>query len=221
MSGRPEARDGWRGLARMVADFYRAGIAETATGAPLVGAALRTLDALPDSAGDVRAPRSVPAAALVAGLAGMATPRTAPIVAQFAALAPEADWQQNPNYNIENSGRRFMENYGYVEFLGPGRRYERPELRVGLLLLGPGIAYADHHHPAEEVYHVLAGRGRWWRQGEDWQERPVGAAIHHAPWVRHAMATEDAPMLALYCWGGDIVPHATLTPGNELGAGRT
>jgi mannose-6-phosphate isomerase-like protein (cupin superfamily) len=163
-----------------------------------------------------RAPRERPAVKLpverhLAALGEAGAGPTGAIVRAFLACAPHADWQQNPSYTRATVGDHFVDNYGYVEFVGPGRRWDCPHLRVGVLVLGPEVAYADHAHPAEEVYHPIAGRALWWREDRDWRPVPDGEAIHHAPWVRHATRTEAEPLLALYCWGGEIGPAANLT----------
>lgn len=131
----------------------------------------------------------------------------------FAAVEPEADWLQNPNYTAASMGAEFVDRYGYVELVGPGRPIESRDLLVGFLLLGPGVTYPDHNHPASETYHVVSGTASWWREGRDWQRLPPGTAIHHAPLVRHAMRTEAAPLLALYCWAGRIGVAARLVTG--------
>ena len=135
----------------------------------------------------------------------------------FAAVEPDADWLQNPNYTAAAIGQRFLDGYGYVEFLGPGHVFDCADLRIGLLLLAPGLTYPEHAHPAEEVYHAIAGTACWWRgDGETgWREKPAGAMIHHPPNVRHATRTLDDPLLAIYCWGGQIGPHAALSGGDQ------
>ena len=98
-----------------------------------------------------------------------------------------------------------------VEWLGPDRLLHNTEFRVGMLMLGPSTVYPEHHHPAEEVYHVISGHALWSRAGAPWRLEPPGTMIHHAPNVPHATQTRDAPLLALYCWTGAIQTAARLT----------
>ncbi len=135
----------------------------------------------------------------------------AAIADAFAAIEPQADWLQNPNYSTASLGPGYVDRYGYVELLGPGRPVESADLLVGLLLLGPHMHYPDHAHPAEEIYHVVAGEAEWWREDEGWRRKPPGMLIHHAPMMRHAMRTTDEPLLALYCWTGRVHVYATMT----------
>ncbi len=135
----------------------------------------------------------------------------AEIAEAFAAVEPHCDWLQNPNYSEASLGPGYVDRYGYVELVGPGRPIENSDLLVGLLMLGPGMHYPDHAHPAEEIYHVVAGTADWWREDEGWREKGPGTLIHHVPMMRHAMRTGTEPLLALYCWTGEVKTYATMT----------
>lgn len=137
------------------------------------------------------------------------------IAEAFAVIEPQADWLQNPNYSVASLGPGYVDRYGYVELVGPGRPVESADLLVGLLLLGPDMHYPDHAHPAEEIYHVVSGEADWWREDEGWRRKAPGTLIHHAPMVRHAMRTAGEPLLALYCWTGRVQVYATMTEAGE------
>ncbi len=175
---------------------------------PLAVAAKRIAGADPQPGRGTRKPvaQFVPRAVELARKGPLAA-----IAEAFAAIEPEADWLQNPNYSVASLGPGYVDRYGYVELVGPGRPVESADLLVGLLLLGPGMDYPDHAHPAEEVYHVIAGQADWWREDEGWRQKAPGAVIHHAPMVRHAMRTAEEPLLALYCWTGRVQVYATMT----------
>jgi len=109
-------------------------------------------------------------------------------------------------------GAAFMAGYGYVEFAGPKEAlFHAPDIRVGLLLLGPRLHYPPHAHPAEEIYHPLTDGGLWRRGQEDWRTVPAGHAIHHPPMMVHETKADDSTLLALYCWRGNTVTEAQLT----------
>lgn len=213
MSGTTTAGQ-WRALRDAIMAFYR-----TADAAMPDGPATR--DFLARVAGgmsgcDVLEPvraaaRRIPAARLLQALVSAPVePRVAPLVDAFLAVEPAADWLQNPNYTRDTMGQSFLDAYGYVEILGPGRVMACADLRIGFLLLGPGVLYPTHGHPAAEVYHVVAGSAQWWRDGQDWREVGPGVAIHHRPDERHATRASSRGVLALYAWAGDIGPAAEL-----------
>jgi mannose-6-phosphate isomerase-like protein (cupin superfamily) len=128
----------------------------------------------------------------------------------FAEIEPDADWVRNPNYAQDPPDPEFLDNYGYVEVIGPGRRIDTALCRVGFLLLGPRTHYPMHEHPAEEVYHVVSGDALWLRADRPWAVEPPGTLIHHPSWMRHATHAQTQPMLALYGWAGEIATHAVL-----------
>jgi hypothetical protein len=156
------------------------------------------------------APRTVEASALLPAALG-ASP-ISHVAFAIAGAIPLFHWRQNPNYNAANMGAAFMAGYGYVEFAGPkDALFHVPDIRVGLLLLGPGMHYPLHAHPAEEIYHPLTQGGLWRRGEEAWRVVPAGNAIHHAPMVPHETKAADRTLLALYCWRGDTATEAQLT----------
>jgi quercetin dioxygenase-like cupin family protein len=152
-------------------------------------------------------PSTMPASQLLA-----AALHGASLAAHIAQAAPQFRWRQNPNYSADNMGAAFMAGYGYVEFAGPKEAlFHAPDVRVGLLLLGPGLHYPLHAHPAEEVYHPLTDGALWRRGEEDWRAVAAGHAIHHAPMVPHETRATDRTLLALYCWRGNTRTEAVLT----------
>lgn len=121
-------------------------------------------------------------------------------------------WRQNPNYTTTNMGAAFMAGYGYAEFAGPKEAlFHAPDIRVGLLLLGPHLHYPPHAHPAEETYHPLTDGALWRRGQEDWRTVPAGLAIHHPPMIVHETKAAESTLLTLYCWRGNTVTEAQLT----------
>lgn len=210
--------DAYARLLIAISGLYRADADRGAAGGPMLAAAAARLRGLlvgdPKVAGERRKPvsRFMPDVLRLAATSPLDT-----IAEAFAAVEPVSDWVQNPNYTAEVMGRHFVDRYGYVELVGPGRPYPSREMLVGLLLLGPGTHYPDHAHAAEEVYHVVAGTAEWWREDADWAPRSPGSAIHHAPRVRHATRTRDEPLLALYCWRGAILKPARLTDRHPSG----
>jgi hypothetical protein len=118
-------------------------------------------------------------------------------------------WLQNPNYRKQPPHPDFLTSYGYREWLGPNAGYRANTFRLGILVLGPHTLYPLHHHPAEEVYLPL-GPARWFRDGDDWQDRVAGDVIHHPPHCGHATETGDEPLAAIYLWRGEIARAAEI-----------
>ena len=132
--------------------------------------------------------------------------------------APALRWPQT--YSIAEVSAEFLANYAWAEFVGPGAPVRCAHLSSGLLLLGPGVHYPGHHHPAEEIYVPLAGTAEWQRGCEPWTRRPPGTIVLHPSDAIHAMRTGQEPMLALYLWrGGGLDRSARLAPEDAASRG--
>ncbi|MBZ9753752.1 transcriptional regulator [Mesorhizobium sp. ESP6-5] len=142
--------------------------------------------------------------------AGLAPPDARPLVRLLAEQRNELHWGQT--YTEADFGRAFIDNYGWLEIFGTRGHFVNEEAAAGLLILGPGIVYPDHHHVAEEIYIPLTG-GTEWRMGESgFRRREAGEVVHHASNVNHAMRTGKEPLLALYIWrGGPLAQKSTIT----------
>ncbi|MDX8529152.1 dimethylsulfonioproprionate lyase family protein [Mesorhizobium sp. MSK_1335] len=115
------------------------------------------------------------------------------------------DWMQNPNYRDRPEMQDYRADSGFCEICGPRGLIGNSATSVGFLVMGPGLFYPSHSHPAAEAYFVISGAAQWWRAGHDWQINEPGSRIYHSPHQEHAMRTLDAPLLALYVWSGDLV----------------
>jgi hypothetical protein len=147
--------------------------------------------------------RSLPVVASLQGLSRFAAPGARALVEATAALAGEFDWRQT--YSSADFGQRFLDNYGWSEWIGERGAFISDAIACGVLMLGPDTEYPAHSHEAEELYLPLAGRA-WWRSGKsDWRLRAPGTWIHHPSWTTHAMRTGREPLLAAYVWrAGDL-----------------
>jgi hypothetical protein len=147
-------------------------------------------------------------------LASLTRAKTDPAVAEirdrFLALAPAWRWRQNPNYVADPPDPGFLADYGYVELIGPAGHIADQQLAVGFLLLGPSVDYPEHFHPAEEVYHPITGVAEWWRDGSTRVAVAPGSTIHHPSMLGHSTRTGRTPLLALYCWQGEILTAARI-----------
>jgi len=131
------------------------------------------------------------------------------VLGEFLLLAPALPWRQTAGY-LDVLSRDYLDNYGYVQLLGPNAIVEHPDVRVGIGLWGPNLHYPAHKHEAEELYHVLAGEPSFVdSDGESRVARP-GDAVHHAPWQVHSQDFGATPTVLLYCWTGAVEPDAVL-----------
>ncbi|MFJ6323484.1 MULTISPECIES: dimethylsulfonioproprionate lyase family protein [unclassified Rhizobium] len=134
--------------------------------------------------------------------------------ALFGELSRAADvlhWAQT--YSITDFGSDFLEKYGWVELFGMRGHFASKEMAGGFLLLGRGVHYPDHHHTAEEIYIPLTDGSLWSKDGQPFLPHWSGGIIHHPSNIRHAMRTEDEPLVALYLWRGGPLAQKSIISG--------
>jgi hypothetical protein len=153
--------------------------------------------------------RSLPVISALRGLSRFAAPETRALVDGVAALADELEWRQT--YKPADFGERFLENYGFSEWIGERGAFASDAIACGVLILGAETEYLAHSHEAEELYLPLAGHA-WWQAGKsDWRLRAPGKWIHHPSWMAHAMRAEAEPLLAAYVWrAGDLTAKSSI-----------
>ncbi len=133
------------------------------------------------------------------------------LAAALRPLGPALAWIQNPNYTVENIGAAFVANYCYADVASPRGLIATDTIALGVLLIGPGMIYPPHAHPALEIYCVVGGEAEWQRGDGPWVRKPAGTVIHHPPGIVHATRTGSDPLLALYLWRGHLDTAAELT----------
>jgi hypothetical protein len=149
------------------------------------------------------AAHSLPVVAALRSLSRFAAPQTKALVEAIAALADKLDWRQS--YTRADFGQRFLDNYGFSEWIGERGAFTSEAIACGILLLGPDTEYPAHSHEAEELYLPLAGHALWRAGPSDWRLREPGEWIHHPSWTVHAMRAGAEPLLAAYVWrAGDL-----------------
>ncbi|MFW6077718.1 MAG: dimethylsulfonioproprionate lyase family protein, partial [Hyphomicrobiales bacterium] len=133
------------------------------------------------------------------------------LAAALAGMEDELHWRQGAGYSDAAMGQPgFMDNHAFAEIIGPHGCFAGEDFRLGFLLLGPGVHYRDHCHPAPELYWLLTGPSDWKRDGEDFATRQPGEMIWHRPNEVHATRTHDQPLLALWAWTRDTSEPARL-----------
>lgn len=133
------------------------------------------------------------------------------VAAAIAAVEDRLDWRQNASYSDAAMGQPgYMASYAYAELVGPTGFWPGDDFLLGLLLLGPGLHYPDHCHPAPELYWLLTGPSDWKRGAGGFITRPAGEVIWHRPFVVHATRTGAEPLLAVWAWTRDVAEPARL-----------
>ena len=115
--------------------------------------------------------------------------------AAFGALVDRLEWKRRAS--ADPADRAFWDGHANAMICGPGGLEAREDLWIGATVMAPGVTYADHDHPPEEVYLSLTP-GEWWNADMDWTDPGARGVIHNPPGIRHAMRSGAGPFLALW-----------------------
>ena len=155
------------------------------------------------------APKALPVLSFLPQMADLAPAKNQPLVDELIRL--QAELHFNQTYSAEDFGVEFLQQYGWIKFLGPDAYWHSDELSSGLVLFGDDVIYPDHWHLAEELYFPVSGTADWYHEEKGWQLLSPGALVQHASNIKHSMRTRGEPLLALYIWrGGDLVQKSSI-----------
>ena len=148
-------------------------------------------------------PEGVPALRHLPACIGETMLLDADLAAAIAAVEDSFKWRRTEAYTDALLGEGFTANYGWTEIIGPHGFVPGDDFLMGLLLLGPGLNYRDHYHPAPELYFPLTSGSSWSKGGGAFDVKMAGSVIWHPSMVLHSTRTFDEPMLAVWSWTRD------------------
>ena len=119
------------------------------------------------------------------------------------AAGPLAQWRET--YRDTPIGDVLHSHFGTYEFLGRDAPFGTDQMRGFVIYQTPGYHYPMHHHPAEEIYLVLAGEAEFHVEGQASGILRPGDTAFHATNQPHALTTHDTPVMAYVLWRGDLI----------------
>ncbi len=129
------------------------------------------------------------------------SPAMARIVDAFASIEPALFWAPR-SASGPYASANWPKGHANAMIVGPGGLESRGGVNIGVSLLAPHVRYPDHSHGPEEVYLVLSP-GRFQHGESGWFEPGIGGTLYNEPSIRHAMASDEAPLFALwFLWIG-------------------
>lgn len=129
--------------------------------------------------------------------------------------APHAWWRST--YRDTPIGDVLHAHFGTFEILGQDTPLRADGMRGFMIYQTAGYHYPLHHHPAEEIYLVLAGEAEFELEGEETRRLGPGDTAYHASNAPHALTTTDRSILAYVLWRGDIATKPVFTYPERLG----
>ena len=142
-------------------------------------------------------PARLPACAHLADALATARGGHEALATSFAALEPNLTWTRRPKTDGSESAN-FTDGHANAMIVGPGGFEGRDDAWVGVSLLAPHVRYPDHDHSPEEVYLVLS-EGKFQHGDSGWFEPGIGGSFYNTPNIKHAMASGEKPLFAIWC----------------------
>ncbi len=127
----------------------------------------------------------------------------------FIKAGPDAFWRET--YKETNIGQDFLDRFACYGLISESGGWISKQMLGFFVYMPPGLYYPWHHHPAEELYFVIAGEGEFMRDGEAPMILREGDACFHKSNQPHALETHDMPIMAYVLWRNhfDVKPVLT------------
>lgn len=148
----------------------------------------------------------IPAADLMQADAGFSDP----VCQAFIDATPLAKWRET--YKGTDIAQDFMDRFACYCLIGEGGAFQSETMAAWVVYMPPHLHYPWHHHPAEEMYRVLGGSARFFRDGMESKWLSAGDCCEHASNQSHAMETEDGSIMAYVIWRNGFETAPELTP---------
>ncbi len=126
---------------------------------------------------------------------------------QLAWRASATDRDDEPDMAV------FSRHYTVTRIVGDGALLPSDKVIAGFSLQGRDTYYPPHAHHAEESYWIIGGDGDWRVDTEPWFAVEPGDSIYHKPWARHAMQTNEQPLLSVWLWTSHLESEVLIVRG--------
>jgi len=117
------------------------------------------------------------------------------------AVADQLEWHassKNPDDGPDVAV--FSPKFTAATVIGAGGLLPSDKVTAGFSLQGRDTYYPPHAHHAEESYWIIGGDGDWKVGTKPWFAVEPGDSIYHESGARHAMQTNERPLLAIWLW---------------------
>jgi quercetin dioxygenase-like cupin family protein len=130
------------------------------------------------------------------GRAKLTTSEVANLAEALERIAPLLVWKRRASGGLHASDN-WHDGHANAVIVGTGGLEQRADVDIGVSLLAPNVRYPDHRHPPEEIYMILS-HGCFQHGDDAWCEPGPGGIFHNPPAIKHAMASGDTPLLAIW-----------------------
>ena len=130
------------------------------------------------------------------------------------AVSNQLHWRASSKSSVDGPDIAILlEKLAVTTIVGPGAPLPSDKVYAGFSLQAPDTYYPPHAHDAEESYWIIGGNGDWKVDTKPWFAVQAGDSIYHGPRARHAMQTNEQPMLTVWLWTTDLDSEVLIVRG--------
>ncbi len=155
-----------------------------------------------DVAPQAVAPFHVPPADLMQADTGLGASEYPELRDALVDVSPAMQWRET--YKETDIGADFMDRFGCYEIIGRDAPFSSEKMRSFLVYQPPHLHYPWHHHPAEEIYVVIAGQAEFHTKNKGSKTLVSGQSSFHPSNVPHALSSHEHPVMAYVVWRADF-----------------
>ena len=120
-----------------------------------------------------------------------------------------ANWRET--YRDTDIGDDFLSRFACYELFGHEGHFKTEEMRGFLVYSDAGLYYPWHHHPAEELYFIIAGEASFATESNEAKLLKSGDTVFHSKNQPHNMQTHEKGVLAYVIWRNEFDTAPVLT----------
>ncbi len=136
------------------------------------------------------------------------------VAAALLAVADQLEWRASSKDREDGPDVAiFSRNFAACTVIGNGGLLPSDKVIAGFSLQGRDTYYPPHAHHAEESYWIIGGDGDWKVGTKPWFAVEAGDSIYHESEVRHAMQTNEQPLLAVWLWTSHLDSEVVIVRG--------
>ncbi len=117
------------------------------------------------------------------------------------AVADQLEWRASSKSRDDGPDvALLLHNLAVTTVIGADGLLPSDKVYAGFSLQARDTYYPPHAHRAEESYWIIGGNADWRVGAKPWFAVEPGDSIYHEPEARHAMQTNDQPLLTVWLW---------------------
>ena len=130
------------------------------------------------------------------------------------AVADQLEWRASSKDPADGPDvAHFLRNCAVTTVIGPGGLLLTDKVYAGFSLQARDTYYPPHAHYAEESYWIIGGDGDWRVGTKAWFAVEPGDSIYHESGARHAMQTNEQPLLTVWLWTSHLDSEVVIVRG--------